>query len=249
MGEIGSTLQQARMRAGLDIAEIETATKIRAKYLRALEQEDWAQLPGPTYVRSFLRTYADALGLDGRMMVEQYRLRHERPSDQDLMPISPPRRASNGGGGYRPPRGAVLAGLVVVLIGALWWLGSGRDEKKSGSSATTTATDRPATSAGQQTGSTPSRVRLQVRARDTVVVCIQDATGKLVVDGKTLDKGDRTATLRSEAFRVRLGNGDAVLVVNGKVRRVGTGSPQAWRVSPKSVRRIGIDRSPSCQPG
>ena len=63
MSEIGATLQSARTRAGLDIADIEAETKIRAKYLRALEQEEWDQLPGSTYVRSFLRTYADVLGL------------------------------------------------------------------------------------------------------------------------------------------------------------------------------------------
>ena len=66
MAEIGSTLREARMRARIDISEIEAQTKIRAKYLRAIENEEWGLLPGPTFVKSFLRTYAEALGLDGR---------------------------------------------------------------------------------------------------------------------------------------------------------------------------------------
>ena len=66
------------MRARIDISEIESETKIRAKYLRALENEEWDLLPGPTYVKSFLRTYADALGLDSRLLLEEYKLRHER---------------------------------------------------------------------------------------------------------------------------------------------------------------------------
>src|SRR5213592_1107684 len=75
MPAIGATLREARMRARIDISEIESETKIRAKYLRALENEEWDLLPGPTYVKSFLRTYTDALGLDGKLLVEEYKLR------------------------------------------------------------------------------------------------------------------------------------------------------------------------------
>lgn len=143
MAEIGATLQSARTGAGLDIADLEAETKIRAKYLRALEQEDWDQLPGPTYVRSFLRTYADALGLDGRMLVEQYRLRHENLTDQDLQPISPVRRRAPRERRPGPPRGAVIAALVLLLIASLWWLGSrGADEPAP--AGTQTAATTPA---------------------------------------------------------------------------------------------------------
>src|SRR3954451_9254080 len=99
MPEIGSTLREARTRARIDISEIEAETKIRAKYLRALENEEGGLLPGPAYVRSFLRTYAEALDLDARLLVEEYKLRNEHPSDHDLMPIGAPRRRSGGRGG------------------------------------------------------------------------------------------------------------------------------------------------------
>src|SRR5438132_10643653 len=92
MPEIGETLRDARMRARIDVSEIEQKTKIRAKYLRALENEEWDLLPGPTYVKSFLRTYAQALGLDGRALLEEYRLNHERPNEHDLQPVVPARR-------------------------------------------------------------------------------------------------------------------------------------------------------------
>src|SRR5918994_2167771 len=90
MPDIGASLREARMRARIDVSEIEAQTKIRAKYLRALENEEWDLLPGPTYVKSFLRTYADALGLDGKLLIEEYKLRHERLSDVELQPIAPP---------------------------------------------------------------------------------------------------------------------------------------------------------------
>ena len=64
MPPIGETLREARMRQRLDIADVEQRTKIRAKYLRALENEEFVVLPGPTFVKTFLRTYAELLGLD-----------------------------------------------------------------------------------------------------------------------------------------------------------------------------------------
>src|SRR3712207_7831882 len=99
MPEIGSTLREARVRQRLDITQIEAETKIRAKYLRALENEEWDLLPGPTYVKTFLRTYAEALGLDAKLIVEEYKLRHERPSDAELRPIAPPRSGRRAGSG------------------------------------------------------------------------------------------------------------------------------------------------------
>src|ERR1700742_3340759 len=128
MAEIGETLRDARMRARIDVSEIEAKTKIRAKYLRALENEEWGLLPGPTFVKSFLRTYAEALDLDGKALVEEYRLSHERPSDALLEPIVSrpdsgrgrsgggrgPAGRSQGGGG--PSRGYLAIVGVVVLL-------------------------------------------------------------------------------------------------------------------------------------
>src|SRR4051794_18264974 len=123
MPDIGATLQEARMRARIDISEVESATKIRAKYLRAIENEEWDMLPGPTFVKSFLRTYADYLGIDGRLLVEEYKLRYEpAPSETELQALGPPvgpRRPR----APRPPRfsrgwiiGLSVVGLIVVLI-------------------------------------------------------------------------------------------------------------------------------------
>ena len=69
------------MRQHLDISDVEEQTKIRAKYLRALEHEDFGVLPGPTFVKTFLRTYAEVLGLDPHLLVEEYRATHE-PRDE-----------------------------------------------------------------------------------------------------------------------------------------------------------------------
>ena len=91
MTDIGAMLREARMREHLDIAEFEARTKIRAKYLRALEDEEWALLPGYTFTKAFLRTYADMLGLDGRMLVDEFKRQYQDPSELDLAPVLPSR--------------------------------------------------------------------------------------------------------------------------------------------------------------
>jgi cytoskeleton protein RodZ len=124
--EIGNSLREARERQGLGYPEIELATKIRAKYIRALEEEDFDAVPGDAYVRGFLRTYAEYLGLDGDVYVEEYasrflgswrdelpqpherrrRIRRERPLERRVLVL-------------------VLAGIVVVtaLVFAAWRYG------------------------------------------------------------------------------------------------------------------------------
>src|ERR1700738_97757 len=120
MPEIGTTLREARMRERIDISEIEAQTKIRAKYLRALENEEWNLLPGPTYVKTFLRTYAEALGIDGKLLVDEDKLNHQRPSELELQPSvrAAPRDRDRRGGVGRPrlPRGATA---VLVVLGVL----------------------------------------------------------------------------------------------------------------------------------
>ena len=134
------------MRARIDVSEIEAKTKIRAKYLRALENEEWGLLPGPTFVKSFLRTYAQALDLDDKALVEEYRRHHERPSEAMLEPIvSTPQSkrtrtrsgtGGRGGPGGGPSRGYMLAvsaiGVVIVVLIALLVIGGGSSTKTPG---------------------------------------------------------------------------------------------------------------------
>src|ERR687886_494788 len=75
MFEIGNSLREARLRRKVDFAQAEQATKIRGKYLRALEDEQFEVLPAETYVKGFLRTYAEYLGLDGQLYVDEYNSR------------------------------------------------------------------------------------------------------------------------------------------------------------------------------
>src|SRR3954453_14316253 len=182
MPDIGATLREARMRARTDISEIEAQTKIRAKYLRALENEERDLLPGPIYVKSFLRTYADALGLDGRRLVEEYKLQHERLSDVELQPIAPPgqRRTAGDQRGSGLRRAGIGVAVLIVLVGALYFLGRGGGDDDSPTTAASTTTTQQRTTTTKTTPekkapAKPTRVRLQVVPTAAVYVCPESA--------------------------------------------------------------------------
>src|SRR5436309_14361458 len=124
MADIGSTLREARVRARIDITEVEMRTKIRAKYLRAIENEEWDLLPGHVYVKSFLRTYGDFLGLDSRMLIDDFKRRYE-PSDPEPRPISSlSRERERPVRGPVLPPGALIRLVLVVLVARLYVVGS-----------------------------------------------------------------------------------------------------------------------------
>jgi cytoskeletal protein RodZ len=121
--EIGNSLREARERQGLGYPEIELATKIRAKYIRALEEEDFTSIPGDAYIRGFLRTYAEYLGLDGDVYVDEYASRFIT-SWRDELPPRPERRRIRTRERRLERRAVllVLAGIVLlgVLVFAAW---------------------------------------------------------------------------------------------------------------------------------
>jgi cytoskeleton protein RodZ len=245
MPEIGETLRETRMRRRIDMTEVEAATKIRAKYLRALENEEWDLLPGPTFVKTFLRTYAEYLELDARLLVEEYRQRFERPSGQDLRPFKPgaaaqrQRRRRRRGPSIGPI--LVVALLLVGLLGALYALGQWGNNSAEPPvasptptpTATATATATPARKKAKKRAAAPTTVSLRLSATQSVYACVVDAKGKVVVNGVTLQAGSSTKTLRSSRFRMNLGNGGVTIRANGKSYGVAdTGKPVGYEVRP-----------------
>ena len=110
MFEIGNSLREARVRQGLDYPEIELATKVRAKYLHALEDEQFELLPAQPYVKGFLRTYAEFLGLDGQLYVDEYNSRYVVDALEEVAP----RRVSPR---VRQQRGVERKVLLLALVG------------------------------------------------------------------------------------------------------------------------------------
>ena len=257
MPEIGETLREARMRRRIDMTEVESATKIRGKYLRALENEEWDLLPGPTFVKTFLRTYAEYLGLDSRLLVEEYRQRFERPSTQDLTPLA----ATRARGRARRRRmpgigpGLVIVACVAVLLASLWLLGRLGDDE-SGTppppnqvrETEPTATPESRDSSPRETERRPRRVRLQIVATAPVYVCVVDARGRQVIDEEILDADSRTRTLVSRSFRTNFGNSSLSMRVNGRTYRVAASAdPIGYELLPgRRPRRLSDERRPDC---
>lgn len=221
------------MHAGLDISEVEDRTKIRAKYLRALENEEWSLLPGSAFTKGFLRTYADVLGLDSRLLIDEYKRQWEEPNELDVNPVRPtighdPREPAWSSG--RARRWALLAltivvlALVFVLVGHVFGNGT-PSSTPPGSAAGSTATSTPppgtATAALPSCNVTGSHrlpstcVALEIEPTAAVYVCVV-GDKRIRVDGRTLGAVAAPATYHARKFVVTLGSRSAVLVIDGR---------------------------------
>jgi Helix-turn-helix domain len=246
MPDIGATLQEARMRARIDISEVEAATKIRAKYLRAIENEEWDMLPGPTFVKSFLRTYADYLGIDGKLLVEEYKLRHEPPpSEAELQSLGAP----VGPRRLRPPRppriprgwivGLSLVGLLVLLI----VLGSVGDEGDETPVATEATQTRPRRPARPRPRPVPTVARLTLIPTGEVYVCLRNSADKLLVN-TTLTAESGQQSFRSRRFRLTVGNSNLNMRINGRQLSVEpSATATTFEITPRGRRQVGDDQN------
>ena len=137
MFEIGGSLREARLKRNLTPADVQKAIRIRDRYLQALEEERWELLPGDAYVKGFLRTYADYLGLDGNLYVEEYNSRFAHPDEPQLVPERFARTGTRFGGvGFLRPLIAIAVIVVIVARAAVAaWQLSDSSGGKQGSAA------------------------------------------------------------------------------------------------------------------
>ncbi len=263
MADIGTTLREARIRARIDISEVEARTKIRAKYLRAIENEEWDLLPGPVYVKSFLRTYGDFLGVDSRLLVDEFKRRYERPADQDLRPISSLGRERERR--RRRPRlgpvGVIVLALLVVA-GALYVVGSNNNSSTTTSTPASSAASRSSTSATSPTTTAhkppakhhhpappPRPTTVTVKLTPTtspVYVCVEDGNGKRLIPGQTFAPGQTIPTQTGKKLLMTFGNSTVQMKVNGKTVPVGPGAPVGYEVTPGKTSVLPAARLPTC---
>jgi helix-turn-helix protein len=230
--EIGNSLLEARSRRGVDFVQAELATKIRAKYLRALEEERFEQLPSQTYVKGFLRTYADYLGLDGQLYVDEYNSRFVVGEDVDFRPrrstVRPERRTR------RLETGIVLVAVVVVAIVTLVvvsaWQTSGSGAKAPPAPARKHVAKKhtsPRLSAYLQIDA--------VKGPSYVLVHRNGPRGKQLFEG-TIGKG-RVEPFSGRHFWVSLSSPEnLIVIVGGKAVPLAGGKPVVLTVTPSGVR-------------
>ena len=273
---IGERLREARTARGVGLPEIEQRTKIRARYLRALEEEQWDLLPGEAYVRGFLRTYANFLGLDGAAMSDEYQRSHppeeELPaprqiSDEQLRrrmfglraprvarapraprPSPPPRPPEERQGRLPTPATLAVVGVVALLgfILLLGLLGDSEDEGGRQAGAEPATEDEKKPEA-TTTEEAPSFVSVELTTTGTVWVCLVDAHDVPLIEGVTLTAGEKEGPFEARAFKIGLGNGQIELTANDeRVPIPDAAEPIGYRITPEGTEELPSGARPTC---
>ena len=223
MFEIGNSLREARYRQQLELSDVELATKIRGRYLQALEEENFDALPAQTYVKGFLRTYADYLGLDGQLYLDEYNSRYAVGEDEPREPVVA-RRSSTVHQRHRrlERRGVLLAlgGIAVVcaFFIAAFKFSSGTDNNPPiPNLGTTTAKKQAPAKKKQRKVARAARIRFFVvatRGNCWMDVRNYSASGKTLYTG-TLQDGQSQRFVARRLW-INFGNpGNVKAAVNG----------------------------------
>lgn len=114
---LGEVLRTAREANGVDLQRVERETKIRERYLSALERGEYRELPGSVYTKGFLRNYGAYLGLDPEYLIDLYRLETTAGTDRPSRPTPPRPLAGRRSRAFVVTPGAVLAGILTILVG------------------------------------------------------------------------------------------------------------------------------------
>ena len=252
--EIGQTLREARTRRGIELSRVEQVTKIRSKYLSAMEEDRWELLPGEAYAGGFLSTYARFLGLDEKALVAEYRRGHERVEKAKPIPEGMlPKRGVVRRTPIRPSAAVLVglvaaAGLAVLAVVALTGgsadsgHGSGRaaSSKHGGASPATTSVTEPPVAQPEQSS-------LRLRATGTGWVCLIGDRGHALVNGETLTADEVRGPFEARAFKVTFGNGSVEMEVDGKpVGLPRVAEPLGYQVTAQGVSELNASSRPTC---
>ena len=256
---VGQTLREARTRKGIELGEVERVTKIRVKFLRAIEEDRWDELPAPVYARSFLSTYARYLGLDDAPLLKSARDEIGEPERPAAVPEGVVRPGQLDRGHLAPRRGvlvviAAAAGLLAVGVVIAIAVGGSSDQghprgKSTGSKARTGGGEATATSESSTStaAAAPGQVSLELRPRADVWVCLIDASGRHLVNGEILAAGQSQGPFSSTRYEITFGNGSVEMTVDGQPVKVPPlGEPLGFRVSASGTRRLAPADQPDC---
>src|SRR4051812_29009487 len=257
---VGRTLRKARTERGVELSEVERATKIRAKFLQAMEEDRWEALPAPVYARGFLDIYARYLGLDQKALLDKYKEtveaeEHEPIPDSVIKPGAlrqhrPSRRMRTPSADVKPVAkvlGVVLALIVVglVIVGSIGGSDSGNGEQSKGAKRGTKAAGPPASTTTTSSGS--GQVSVELLSTAPVWVCLVDESGNPLVDGETLTANEARGPFNGGSFEVTFGNGSVEMTVDGQPAQIPqVAEPIGYRVTAGAVRKLDPSSQPTC---
>jgi hypothetical protein len=230
--EIGISLREARLRQHLELPEAEQATKIRGKYLRALEEEQFEVLPAQTYVKGFLRAYADYLGLDGQLYVDEFNSRYIGGEEETPLRA---RRASTVNTHRRVESNTILFALVAIGIVTALALAAA---KFGGSKPQNAGLSAPPSKAGKQHKAMPPIIAKVVltatHGSPLVVVHANSATGRQLYSGHL----EHPTLVTGKQLWIQVDKPENLLIkLNGTLKKIPTGKPMVFKVNSKGVFR------------
>jgi cytoskeleton protein RodZ len=270
---IGEMLRDARQDAGVELDEVERTIRIRSRYLAALENEEWSVLPGDAYVRGFLHTYGDYLGLDGAALVDEYdrlglggepeqpvETPFERAGTASGREASPWRRSGTGAAGFEPPglvggdrfvkravpiMAAVVAALAVLFI--VLAVTGGSEKKGGGHKHHGGKSGHSQQASTTTTTTTPTEAAVTLQPTGTVWVCLVDHSGTPLVNGETLTVGDDRGPFKDRDMKVNLGNGEIRIQLNGdQVPIPSAAEPIGFDLTPQGAKPLDPSQRPTC---
>jgi hypothetical protein len=277
VGVIGDTLSAARTRRQVDLEEVHAATGIRARYLRAIEEEDWEALPEDFYARSFIRKYAQFVGVDPEPLVEEFRRQtgtSGRGADAPTSPFAKTnsrkaealrRRRARQGVYVWVGVGALAVAVIVAIV--LLSSGGGESGSKGPQNASGNGNAKGAKGGANGKGKSgsqgkgggkdgtsrrfyrPTAVALAIEPTAEVWACVIDAEGKPLVDGRTLAAGEAVGPFHARSYTAAFGNGSVAVKVDGKhVATPDTPSPMGFTVDKHGkLRDLPEGERPSCE--
>lgn len=230
---VGTSLREARNRRRVELSEVEAATRIRHRFLRAIEEEEWDVLPGGVYTRGFIRTYASFLGLDGERLVEDYRDQVERwhraPTEQTQAQAGSD--ALPKGRLNLPVAGLVVAAVVAVAVIAIVAIPSGGGDGQSPAAPRSSSPSKHEAHSPKAVARPKSGVSVRLAANAEVWVCVLNGGGTELVDGLILEAGGEEGPFHSGSFTVSFGNGEVTMLIDGREAEIAeTSSPIGYAI-------------------
>ena len=260
---VGAALREARRARGLDLDDVFRETKIRPRYLAAIEEERWDVLPAPAYARAFVRTYAAMVDLDPDELIAQL----DAELDMESVPEPPVRGEEPTTGSHpvlqpvdrprRPVAGFAFAALAVAVASALVFLLL-REQPDSGREAGVSGPAQQQVEAGSEEPTTESEStdRSEVRPRRAELslvpdadawVCLLDSRERALIEGEIVPAGERRGPFRSREFTLALGHGQVEVEVDGEpIPMPDTPDPTGMRISPDGAQELSADELPDC---
>ncbi|MFD2171269.1 helix-turn-helix domain-containing protein [Tumebacillus lipolyticus] len=214
MQELGAELKRIREQKGYTLEQIQQATKIRTRYLEAIEAGELSVMPGIVYARGFIKSYCDYLGVDGQAMLEQYGLAVDK-DDEQVEPVRVKRKDRNIGkvGSFNTrllPQVAMVVGILVVAAAVYAVLVNLEEKGVSKDPAETQSVEKPQqvetptpapdpepeppkqTTAVQEAQKAANQTTYQVTGTDSMTMVLattSDCWLEVKADGKVLESG------------------------------------------------------------